>query len=100
MFEITITPEKEIKLIGRFDALQKEKALQILSTIQKTSIVDFHELDYISSAGLSALLATQKRLKNQGQQLILKNMSQHVREIFRYAGFDMIFEIKTTIEQG
>ena len=100
MFEITITPEKEIKLIGRFDALQKEKALQILSTIQKTSIVDFLELDYISSAGLSALLATQKRLKNQGQQLILKNMSQHVREIFRYAGFDMIFEIKTTIEHG
>jgi anti-sigma B factor antagonist len=94
MFEITITPEKEIKLIGRFDALQKEKALQILSTIQKTTVVDFHELDYISSAGLSVLLATQKRLKNQGQQLILKNMSQHVQEIFRYAGFDMIFEIK------
>jgi anti-sigma B factor antagonist len=100
MFEIILTLEKEIKLIGRFDALQKEKALQIFSTIQKTSMVDFQQLDYISSAGLSVLLATQKRLKNHGEQLILKNMSQHVREIFRYAGFDMIFEIKTTIEQG
>jgi anti-anti-sigma factor len=95
MFEILITPEKEIKLIGRFDALQKEKALEILLTIQKTTVVDFNELDYISSAGLSALLATQKRLKSQGQQLILKNLSQHVREIFHYAGFDMIFEIKS-----
>lgn len=94
MFEITITSEKEIKLIGRFDALQKEKALLIFSTIQKTSVVDFQQLDYISSAGLSVLLATQKRLKNQGQQLILKNMSQHVRELFHYAGFDMIFDIQ------
>ncbi len=94
MFEIKVTPEQEIKLIGRFDALQKEKALQIFSTIQRTTVVDFQELDYISSAGLSVLLATQKRLKIQEHQLLLKNMSQHVREIFRYAGFDMIFEIK------
>jgi len=94
MFEITITPEKEIKLVGRFDALQKDKALQILSGVQRTITIDFQDLEYISSAGLSILLATQKRLKNLGQQLILKNMSQHVREIFRYAGFDMIFEIK------
>jgi anti-anti-sigma factor len=94
MFDIKVTPEQEIKLFGRFDALQKDKAWQIFTVVQRTTTVDFQELEYISSAGLSVLLATQKRLKNQGQQLILKNMSQHVREIFRYAGFDMIFEIK------
>jgi len=94
MFDIKVTPEQEIKLIGRFDALQKNKALQIFSSVQRTATIDFQDLEYISSAGLSVLLATQKRLKNQGQQLILKNMSQHVREIFRYAGFDMIFEIQ------
>jgi anti-sigma B factor antagonist len=94
MFDITLTPEQEIKLIGRFDATQKDKALDIFSTIHETCMVDFLNLDYISSAGLSVLLATQKRLKNQGNQLKLKNMNPHIREIFRYAGFDLIFEIQ------
>ncbi len=93
MFEIKMTSGEEIKLIGRFDALQKEKALDLFSRVQETTRVDFTDLDYISSAGLSVLLATQKRLKSQGQQLTLTHMNRHVREIFRYAGFDMIFEI-------
>jgi len=94
MFDIKVTPEQEIRLVGRFDASQKEKAMEVFSTIHQTSTVDFQDLEYISSAGLSVLLATQKRLKNHGNQLILKSLNQHIREIFRYAGFDLIFEIQ------
>ena len=94
MFEIQVTPEQEIRLIGRFDVLQKDRAMAIFSEIQQTATVDFQDLEYISSAGLSVLLAAQKRLKNKGNQLILKNLNNHIREIFRYAGFDLIFEIQ------
>jgi anti-anti-sigma factor len=93
MFEIKITPDKTIRLFGRFDASQKEKALQIFNTLEETFTVDFQNLDYISSAGLSVLLVTQKRLKEKGQHLKLIHLNNHIREIFGYAGFDMIFEI-------
>jgi anti-anti-sigma factor len=93
MFDIRITAQ-EVLLFGRFDASQKEKALHVFNEIQVTFTVNFQELDYISSAGLSVLLVTQKRLKENGHQLILKNLNKHIQEIFKYAGFNMIFQIE------
>ena len=93
MFDIRIDEQNEIWLGGRFDATQVDKAYEIFNQVQSSTIVDFENLDYISSAGLSVLLKTQKRLKNQGDQLRLRNMNKHIREIFKYAGFDIIFEI-------
>lgn len=94
MFEINLVNKNEILLSGRFDATQVEKALEIFINIQETHIVNFEKLDYISSAGLSVLLKTQKRLTTNGHQLKLKNINKHIREIFQYTGFDMIFEIE------
>jgi anti-anti-sigma factor len=94
MFDIKIGDKEEILLSGRFDASQAEKAKEIFNNVTESIIVNFQELDYISSAGLSVLLMTQKRLNDAGHQLKLKNLNQHIREIFRYAGFDIIFEIE------
>ena len=94
MFDIRIDNNNEILLSGRFDASQVEKATTIFDDINKSYIVNFKDLDYISSAGLSVLLKTQKRLNETENKLKLKNLNKHIREIFRYAGFDMIFEIE------
>ncbi len=94
MLDIKIGENSEICLTGRFDASQVDKAKSVFSTIDGSKTVDFNELDYISSAGLGVLLMTQKRLKDMGHQLILKNMNKHIREVFKYAGFDMIFQIE------
>lgn len=93
MLDIKIGEKSEILLSGRFDASQVDKAKSVFSTIDGSKTVDFTELDYISSAGLGVLLMTQKRLKDMGHQLILKNMNKHIREVFKYAGFDMIFQV-------
>lgn len=94
MLDIKIGEKSEILLSGRFDASQVDKAKSVFNDIHASKTVDFSELDYISSAGLGVLLMTQKRLKNVGHQLILKNMNKHIREVFKYAGFDMIFQIE------
>lgn len=93
MFEIKINESNEIILSGRFDASQVENANQVFEKINKSTVVNFKELDYISSAGLSVLLVAQKRLTENNQQLKLINMNNHIRDVFKYAGFDMIFEI-------
>ena len=39
------------------------------------------------------LLKTQKRVMAGGKGLRLVNANRHIRDIFKYAGFDRIFEI-------
>jgi len=94
MFNIKINDNGNIELSGRFDASKAKMAKDVLNEINDTTKVDFQQLYYISSAGLSILLVTQKRLKNINKELLLINMNSHIREIFKYAGFDMIFRIE------
>jgi anti-sigma B factor antagonist len=93
MFDTRTLDSGEIAFIGRLDASQTEKATAILSTITKSVTVDCKELEYISSAGLGALLATQQRLKASGNGLKLINLNKHIRDIFMFTGFEKIFEI-------
>lgn len=94
MFEARISEDGGILLSGRFDAAQVEKAETVFNKITKSSIVNFEGLEYISSAGLGILLATQKRLSESGDSLKLMNLNKHIRDVFRYSGFDTIFEIE------
>ena len=94
MFEIKDGGEGRVSLSGRFDASQTEKARSVLNRVNGSLVIDFGQLDYISSAGLGVLLGAQKRLGETGSSLKLVNMNQHIREIFRIAGFDRIFEIE------
>jgi anti-sigma B factor antagonist len=94
MFEIKIGQNGDVLLSGRFDASQVPKAKPVFDDIKESKTIDFIKLDYISSAGLGVLLTTQKRLKDSGYQLVLKNMNKHIREVFKYAGFDTVFKIE------
>ena len=93
MFEIRLNEQGDVVLAGRLDAAQCDKALQFLDGIGAPHVIDFTGLDYISSAGLGVLLKTQKRAMAAGQGLKLVNVNKHIRDIFKYAGFDRIFEI-------
>jgi anti-anti-sigma factor len=94
MFSITVNDKGVIVLSGRFDAAQAERARGVFSLLEASAVVDFKALDYISSAGLGVLLATQQRLKKGGNAIKLVNMNRMVRDVFRIARFDLIFEIE------
>jgi anti-sigma B factor antagonist len=93
MFDIREGANNELILSGRFDAAQVDKARRVFMNLSEGRIIDFAELDYISSAGLGILLAAQKRLSERGQGLRLVNVNSHIRDVFRFSGFDQIFEI-------
>jgi anti-sigma B factor antagonist len=94
MLDIHVDETNQVHLKGRFDASQVDTARDVFDKLGSTTVINFQQLDYISSAGLGVLLRTQKRLNTNGQELLLKNMNKHIREIFNYAGFDMIFKIE------
>jgi len=95
MFEIEQGENGEIIFVGRLDAAQAEKAQSFLDSVAAPSVLDFARLDYISSAGLGSLLRTQKRLMATGGGLKLINVNDHIGNVFRFSGFDQIFEIES-----
>ncbi|MGA7305259.1 MAG: STAS domain-containing protein [Rhodothermales bacterium] len=84
----------QVFLAGIFDASQVVTAEEVFDKVADSTVVDFTKLEYISSAGLSVLLRTQKRLSEEGGQLTLRNLSSHISDVFRFAGFDLIFQIE------
>ena len=82
-----------VKVEGRVDsntAVELDRALNgALDGISKL-ILDFERLEYISTAGLRALLIAQKTMNQQGT-IVIRNVSAAVKEIFEVTGFtDML----------
>ncbi|HXI12721.1 MAG TPA: STAS domain-containing protein [Thermoanaerobaculia bacterium] len=94
MFEIESGADGAVLLIGRLDASQVEKAKSVLLALDRDCTVDFAQLDYISSAGLGVLLATQKKLGQRGCALKLARVNNHIRDVLHFSGFDQIFVIE------
>jgi anti-anti-sigma factor len=93
-FRICFDGPKRIVLSGRWDASQGEVAQTFLDAVKDSAVVDFAELTYIASDGLGLIFAAQKRLMDTGKALKLANLNPHIREVFKLAAFDTIFEIE------
>ena len=95
MFDINFADSGVVICRGRLDAAQSDKAEAFMEGLTASSTLDFEHLEYISSAGLAILLKTQKRLSASGAALKIVNVNKHIYDIFRYSGFNAIFEIDT-----
>ena len=89
--------ELVIKLVGRLDTTtspELDKKIKEEKIEEKLVILDFSELEYISSAGLRILLALKKNLEASGKQLEIHNINAVVKEVFEVTGFINILNIK------
>lgn len=93
MFEIDFDSDNNIALAGRLDAAQAVRAQEFLDQVTGQCVLDLAKLEYVSSAGLGVLLKTHKRLMSSGEGIKLINVNHHIHDIFRYSGFDKLFEI-------
>ncbi len=94
MFDISFGDSGHVMCKGRLDAAQCEKAQDFMDAVAEAKTLDFAELEYISSAGLGVLLKTQKRLAADGPGLKIINVNNHIKDVFRYSGFNAIFDIE------
>jgi anti-sigma B factor antagonist len=85
---------------GRVDsatAPDLENALKQLVEGDKTQIVlDLKDVEYMSSAGLRAMVSTLKSVKRLNGDLRLCSPSPRVAEVLRLAGLNSIFSIYPT----
>jgi anti-sigma B factor antagonist len=63
-------------------------------------IIDFKDLDYISSAGLRVILKATKALKREEGKMMLCDMQDYVKEVFEIAGFDSFLPIVGTMNDA
>lgn len=89
---------------GRLDSTTagelEKHLLGLLDQGQTQLVVDFIQLDYISSAGLRVLLMAAKRVKATRGSLALCCMKDSIREVFEMSGFDRIFAIYDSREDA
>ena len=90
------------ELNGRLDSnTSPEFEKTIFSAIEsgsKQMVVNFENLDYISSAGLRVILKAAKELKRTEGVFILCSMKDYVKEVFEISGFDTFLPIESNLD--
>lgn len=92
-----------LKISGRLDAITtpsiEKKVFEHIHNGQTKLIIDFSELDYLSSAGMRMLLSMTKKLKNVGK-LVLCSVNDNVLDVLKMSGFDRVLEMETNEESA
>ena len=86
-----------IALKGRLDTVTSNELLEAYKKEEVTEpllIVDMKELEYISSAGLRALLVIKKELAAKGKSFEAHNLNSICQEVFKVTGFVNILTVK------
>lgn len=76
----------------------EEQANALVDAHPGNVVIDFSELDYISSAGLRVVLTTAKRVKAAGGEMTLSGVRDNVREVFDVSGFASIFGMHDNVD--
>jgi anti-anti-sigma factor len=89
---------------GRLDgiygtAFAKEVGDLITGTGPKV-LIDFSDIDFVSSAGLRAVLLLMKKAKASGGAFVLCGVNEQVREVLEISGFVDIFSIHPGRAEG
>jgi anti-anti-sigma factor len=85
---------------GRLDSTTSASFDQHMAALvtagERRIVVDFSEVEYISSAGLRVLLLLAKQMRVDHGRLALCGLGDRVRQVFELAGFLPLFVIAST----
>lgn len=92
-----------LKIKGSLDATNASTAKKDIRDAMAAEggvnlIIDFSDLQYISSAGLRVILVIAKDINAKNGKIVLCSMTNEVREDFKISGFSSIFDIQDNIE--
>lgn len=76
-------------------ATEVNEKLQPLYTANgKSVVIDCTKLEYIASSGLRILISILKGAKSGGSQVVLKNLNDDIKDVFKLTGFINLFDIE------
>ena len=88
---------RTVRIAGNLDTQTsqgaQEQLMQLIDNGATKILIDFEELNYISSSGLRVLLVAAQQLADTSGQLRICSPNTMVREVFDTAGFSEIFSV-------
>jgi anti-sigma B factor antagonist len=97
--EITTKEYRRVAVVsvsGRIDTSTSTQFEEtITSMIDKghfNLVMDFSDVDFLSSSGLRILVTTRKKLREMGGDIVLANPSQRASDSVEIAGLDRLFQ--------
>jgi anti-anti-sigma factor len=88
---------RAVRITGNLDTqtstVAQEQLTQLIDNGATKILIDFENLNYISSSGLRVLLVAAQRLEDTSGQLRICSPNTMVREVFDTAGFSEIFSV-------
>jgi len=94
---VKVDDQIQLNIHGKVNAVALEDFQnEILKGFQKsrTVIVNFADTDYISSAGLRALLIGQKTADSKGGKFIIINANDTVMDVIRVTGLGKVLNVQ------
>jgi anti-anti-sigma factor len=90
---------------GRIDHASADAFSAALSTYlancksgEKPLILDFSQIEYVSSIGLRALMLAARQVKTQGGQITIAASTPMVREVFEVCRFNLVFPLFDSVD--
>lgn len=106
-FRVHLHKEWEVDVMTVFGRVDAERAPEveaagrkILETAFQKLLINLSAVDYLSSAGLCALLNLAKLADAKRGRLFVCGPSASVRQIFKMSGFDKIFAIRDSVQEA
>ena len=97
--EITTKEYRRVAVIsvsGRIDTSTSTKFEETINDLIDKGhfnlVMDFNEVDFLSSSGLRILVTTRKKLREMGGDVVLANPSQRAADSVEIAGLDKLFQ--------
>ncbi len=86
-----------IKISGYLDAHTAPQLEKVISELFSDNVINFvinfHNLEYISSAGLGVFMSFIEEIRDQNGDIVLCEMNDKIYSIFDLLGFPLLFKI-------
>ena len=94
-----------LALSGELDAHTAPQFEQLLERVVREEhrvklVLDFHALEYISSAGLGVLMGLIEEVRSQSGDIKLARLPEKIYHVLDLLGFPLVFEIAPTNEEA
>lgn len=106
MLAVTLTfygPTTVAALSGRLDAAGAplfDKEIEGLDALPQTLVIDFGDVEYLSSAGLRSLISVAKKMKPKGGEIRLCGLKPFLFKVLELSGLSHFFKIAESLEQA
>lgn len=83
---------------GELDTAAAQETEQTLQPLMENNgrdiLFDCAQLDYIASSGLRILISILKSARAQGRKVIMKDVNDDIKNVFKLTGFINLFEFE------